>query len=75
MRKNDSISRLIKLLDKHLTDFTDKIVESLDKHLDEAKDLLDNSLLKPASDEIQETLVHLQGIKEDIKEDLDKLHK
>ncbi|MFT4313729.1 MAG: coiled-coil domain-containing protein [Wolbachia pipientis] len=72
---NDSISRLIKLLDKHLTDFTDKIVASFDKQLDEVKDLLDNSLLKPANDEIQETLVHLQGIRGDIKKDLDKLRK
>lgn len=32
--ENDSISRLIKLLDKHLTDFTDKIVASFDKQLD-----------------------------------------
>uniref|UniRef100_A0A3B0IVZ4 Uncharacterized protein n=1 Tax=Wolbachia endosymbiont of Aleurodicus dispersus TaxID=1288877 RepID=A0A3B0IVZ4_9RICK len=72
--ENDSISRLIKLLDKHLTDFTDKIVDSFDKRLDEAKDLLDSSLLKPANDEIKETLVHLQGIREDIKKDLDKLH-
>ncbi|WP_343289465.1 hypothetical protein [Wolbachia endosymbiont of Encarsia formosa] len=73
--ENDSISRLIKLLDKHLTDFTDKIVASFDKQLDEVKDLLDNSLLKPANDEIQETLVHLQGIRGDIKKDLDKLRK
>ncbi|WP_264684876.1 MULTISPECIES: bZIP transcription factor [unclassified Wolbachia] len=73
--ENDSISQLIKLLDKHLTDFTDKIVASFDKQLDEVKDLLDNSLLKPANDEIQETLVHLQGIRGDIKKDLDKLHK
>ncbi|WP_254229996.1 hypothetical protein [Wolbachia pipientis] len=73
--ENDSISQLIKLLDKHLTDFTDKIVASFDKQLDEVKDLLDNSLLKPANDEIQETLVHLQGIRGDIKKDLDKLRK
>ncbi|UIP92437.1 hypothetical protein JSQ73_004520 [Wolbachia endosymbiont of Anopheles demeilloni] len=73
--ENDSISRLIKLLDKHLTDFTDKIVDSLDKHLGEATDLLDNSLLKPANDEIQETLTHLRRVREDIKEDLDELHK
>ncbi|WP_341815662.1 MULTISPECIES: coiled-coil domain-containing protein [unclassified Wolbachia] len=73
--ENDSISRLIKLLDKHLTDFTDKIVDSLDKHLGEATDLLDSKLLKPANDEIQETLVHLQGIRGDIKKDLDKLRK
>lgn len=66
---------MIKLLDKHLTDFTDKIVASFDKQLDEVKDLLDNSLLKPANDEIQETLVHLQGIRGDIKKDLDKLRK
>lgn len=72
--ENDSISRLIKLLDKHLTDFTDKIVDSFDKRLDEAKDLLDSSLLKPANDEIKETLVHLQGIREDIKKDLDELY-
>ncbi|MFT4327881.1 MAG: hypothetical protein AB3P07_04700 [Wolbachia pipientis] len=73
--ESDSISRLIKLLDKHLTDFTDKIVDSFDKRLDEAKDLLDSSLLKPANDEIQETLVRLQGIRGDIKKDLDELHK
>ncbi|MGL9759243.1 MAG: hypothetical protein ACR5LA_11020 [Wolbachia sp.] len=73
--ENDPISRLIKLLDKHLTDFTDKIVASFDNQLDEVKDLLDNSLLKPANDEIQETLVHLQGIRGDIKKDLDKLRK
>ncbi|MCA7009989.1 coiled-coil domain-containing protein [Wolbachia endosymbiont of Tribolium confusum] len=73
--ENDSISRLIKLLDKHLTDFTDKIVDSLNKHLDEAEGLLDNSLLKPANNEIQETLVHLRRIREDIKKDLDELHK
>ncbi|RDD34992.1 ATPase involved in DNA repair [Wolbachia endosymbiont of Cylisticus convexus] len=73
--ENDSISRVIKLLDKHLTDFTDKIVASFDKQLDEAKGLLDNKLLKPANDEIQQTLVHLQGIREDIKKDLDELHK
>lgn len=73
--ENDPISRLIKLLDKHLTNFTDKIVDSFDKRLDEAKDLLDSKLLKPANDEIQETLVHLQGIRGDIKKDLDKLRK
>lgn len=73
--ENDSISRLIKLLDKHLTDFTDKIVDSLDKQLDEVKGLLDNKLLKPANDEIKETLVHLRRVREDIKEDLDELHK
>ena len=69
--ENDPISRLIKLLDKHLTNFTDKIVDSFDKRLDEAKDLLDSKLLKPANDEIQETLVHLQGIRGDIKKDLE----
>lgn len=73
--ENDSTSRLIKLLDKHLTDFTDKIVDSLDKQLDEVKGLLDNKLLKPANDEIKETLVHLRRVREDIKEDLDELHK
>lgn len=73
--ENDPISRLIKLLDKHLTNFTDKIVDSFDKRLGEAKDLLDSKLLKPANDEIQETLVHLQGIRGDIKKDLDKLRK
>lgn len=58
--ENDSISRLIKLLDKHLGEVTD---------------LLDNSILKPANDEIQKTLAHLRGVREDIKEDLDELHK
>lgn len=58
--ENDSISRLIKLLDKHLGEVTD---------------LLDNSLLKPANDEIQKTLAHLRRVREDIKEDLDELHK
>lgn len=74
-KENDPISRLIKLLDKHLTDFTDEIVGSLNKHLDEAEGLLDNSLLKPANNEIKETLVHLRRIREDIKKDLDELHK
>ncbi len=73
--ENDPISRLINLLDKHLTNFTNKIVDSFDKQLDEAKGILDNKLLKPANDEIQQTLVHLQGIREDIKKDLDELHK
>ncbi|WP_353277128.1 hypothetical protein [Wolbachia endosymbiont (group B) of Villa cingulata] len=59
-KENDSISRLIKLLDKHLGEVTD---------------LLDNSILKPANDEIQKTLAHLRGVREDIKEDLDELHK
>lgn len=58
--ENDSISRLIKLLDKHLGEVTD---------------LLYNSLLKPANDEIQKTLAHLRRVREDIKEDLDELHK
>ncbi|WP_265036918.1 hypothetical protein [Wolbachia endosymbiont (group A) of Anomoia purmunda] len=72
--ENDPISRLIKLLDKHLTDFTDKISDLFDKFLVEAKTSIDEKLLEPANDKIQETLVHLQGIREDIKKDLDKLH-
>ncbi|WP_065095280.1 MULTISPECIES: hypothetical protein [unclassified Wolbachia] len=72
--ENDPISRLIKLLDKHLNEFTDKISDLFDKFLDEAKTSIDEKLLEPANNEIQETLVHLQGIRKDIKEDLDKLH-
>ncbi|MDR2831962.1 MAG: hypothetical protein LBV62_03550 [Rickettsiales bacterium] len=73
--ENDPISRLIKLLDTHLTNFTDKIVDSFDKHLDEAKNSLDEKLLEPANASIKETLDHLKGIKKDIKKDLDELHK
>ncbi len=72
--ENDPMSRLIKLLDKHLNEFTDKISDLFDKFLVEAKTSIDEKLLEPANDEIQETLVHLQGIREDIKKDLDKLH-
>ena len=73
--ENDPMSRLIKLLDEHFTEFTDKISDLFDKFLVEAKTSIDEKLLKPANDEIQETLVHLKGIREDIKKDLNELHK
>lgn len=72
--ENDPISRLIKLLDKHLNEFTDKISDLFDKFLVEAKTSIDEKLLEPANVNIKGTLDHLKEIREDIKKDLDWLH-
>lgn len=72
--ENDPISRLIKLLDKHLNEFTDKISDLFDKFLVEAKTSIDEKLLEPANVNIKGTLDHLKEIRGDIKKDLDWLH-
>lgn len=71
--ENDSISRLIKLLDKHLTDFTDKISDSFDKFLDEAKTSIDKKLLEPVNVNIGATLNSIKGDLKVLFDDLEKI--
>ncbi|WP_353270211.1 hypothetical protein [Wolbachia endosymbiont (group A) of Myopa testacea] len=81
--KNDSISRLRKLLDKHFNEFTDKISDLFDKFLVEANTSIDKKLLKPANANIEKTLNDIRGdlkvllnnLEEIIEKDIDKVKK
>lgn len=73
--ENDPISRLIKLLDKHLTDFTDKIVDSLDKHLDEAKTSINVNIETTLNDIGGDLKTLLNNLEEIIEQDIDKVKK
>ncbi|WP_353284572.1 hypothetical protein [Wolbachia endosymbiont (group A) of Lasioglossum fulvicorne] len=81
--ENDPISRLIKLLDTHLTNFTDKIVDSFDKHLDEVKNSLGKEFLELANANIEKTLdgigsnieTFFNNLEESIKKDVDEVKK
>ncbi|WP_353275587.1 hypothetical protein [Wolbachia endosymbiont (group A) of Pipizella viduata] len=81
--KNDPISRLIKLLDKHFNEFTDKISDLFDKFLVEANTSIDKKLLKPANANIEKTLNDIRGdlkvllnnLEEIIEKDIDKVKK
>ncbi|WP_375316165.1 hypothetical protein [Wolbachia endosymbiont (group A) of Colletes cunicularius] len=81
--ENDPISRLIKLLDKHLTEFTDKISDLFDKFLVEARTSIDEKLLEPANVNIEATLNGIRGdlkvlfnnLEEIIEQDVDKVKK
>ncbi|WP_333023835.1 hypothetical protein [Wolbachia endosymbiont of Pentidionis agamae] len=82
--EGDLISRLEKLLDKHFAKFSSDIVKSFGGHLSNLEDLVKNELLNPANKNIKETLDriggdvdktlnHLEGIREDLKEDINEL--
>ena len=81
--ENDPISRLIKLLDKHLNEFTDKMSDLFGKFLVEAKTSIDAKLLKPANVSIKGTLndvrsdlkVLLNNLEKIIEQDVDEVKK
>lgn len=56
-----------------LKDFGNRIHDTLEMKLDQFIESLETKLLDPANYKIEETLEHLQGIREDIKDDITKL--
>ncbi|MCM1001815.1 hypothetical protein [Wolbachia pipientis] len=73
--KDDLQSQALKLFERFLTGFKNDVCSILNEQLTEANKLLEKKLLNPSSKKIQETLDHLKKIREDIKKDLDELHK
>ncbi|MDR1139846.1 MAG: hypothetical protein LBJ80_01860 [Rickettsiales bacterium] len=73
--ENDLQSQALRLFERFLTGFKNDVCSILNEQLTEANKLLKENVLDPSNEKIQETLNHLKEIREDIKKDLDELHK